>query len=283
MQLSDAQRKKASIKMCLQGPSGCGKSYSSLLIAFGLTGDWSKVAVIDTENGSAHLYASLGHYKVLQLPMPFSPEHYIEAISLCEKQGMEVIIIDSITHEWESLLDYHNSLPGNSFTNWSKITPRHNDFINKVLHSPCHIIATTRTKQDYVLVDRNGKQVPEKVGLKSIQRDGVDYEFTLVFDLDIKNNASCTKDRTGLFFGKPEHKITADTGRQILLWCNDGVDITVNDISARISNCKSIGELLQLYNWYPQFQQALQTEFESHKRKIIIQEPTNGQLNGTVL
>lgn len=284
MQISDAQRKKARIKMCIQGPSGSGKSYSSLLVSFGITTDWNKIAVIDTENGSANLYAALGAYKVVQLLPPFTPEKYIEAISLCENHEIEVIIIDSLTHEWEYLLDYHSSLPGNSFTNWSRITPRHNDFIQKMLRSPCHIIATSRTKQDYVLVDRNGKQVPEKVGLKTIQRDGIEYEFTLVFDLDIRNNASCSKDRTGLFFGKPEQKITPEIGKQILSWCNDGKDISVDDVSERINSCKSIGELLQLYNWYPQYQQVLQPEFEARKRNIIVQQQeSNSHLNGTVV
>ena len=190
MQLKTASRKRAKIKMALQGPSGSGKTFSSLQIAYGLCSDWSKIAVVDTENSSADLYAHLGEYNVIGLGDTYSPERYNQAIETCEKAGMDVVILDSVTHEWEYLLDYHASLPGNSFTNWSKVTPRHNAFVQKVLSSPCHIISTIRTKTDYVLTEKNGKQVPEKVGLKSVQRDGLDYEMTLVFDLDIKNNAS---------------------------------------------------------------------------------------------
>ena len=131
---------------------------------------------------------------------------------MCEKAGMEVIIIDSVTHEWENLLEYHSSLQGNSFTNWSKITPRHNVFIQRILQAPCHIISTIRTKQDYVLIEKNGRMAPEKVGLKSVQRDGLEYEFTLVFDLNMKNNAIASKERTGLFEGKQEMKLSDETG-----------------------------------------------------------------------
>ena len=272
MQLQTAQRKRAKIKMGLQGPSGSGKTMGALLTAFGLCGDWNRVAIVDTENHSAELYAHLGTYNVLALNGPYTPEKYIQAIELCEKAGMEVIIIDSVTHEWENLLEYHSSLQGNSFTNWNKITPRHNYFVQKILHSPCHIISTTRTKQDYVLNERNGKMVPEKVGLKSVQRDGLEYEFTLVFDLDMKNNATASKDRTRLFFGKPEQKLSLETGKLIREWCNTGVDLNVDDVSARIGDCKSIQELLILYKEYPQFKEVLKPEYEQPKRTILINQ-----------
>ena len=114
MQLQKASRKKVKIKMGLQGPSGSGKTYSSLLIANGLCNDWSKIAVIDSENHSSELYSNLGAYNVLQITPPFTPEKYIEAIQVCEKAEMEVIIIDSITHEWEYIIEFHASLGGNS-------------------------------------------------------------------------------------------------------------------------------------------------------------------------
>jgi len=270
MQLQKAQRKRAKIKLGLQGPSGSGKTYSSLLIAFGLSGDYSKVAVIDTENHSASLYAHLGEFHVVNMSSPFTPEKYISAIEMCEKAGMEVIIIDSITHEWENLIEYHSSLQGNSFTNWSKITPRHNAFVQRMLQSPCHIISTIRTKQDYVLNEKNGRMTPEKVGLKSVQREGLEYEFTLVFDLDMKNNALASKDRTNLFSGKPEIKLSFETGRQILDWCLSGTDVNVDDISDRIGECKSINELITLYKMFPQYQQTLKSEFKNRKRALIV-------------
>ena len=270
MRLEQAQRKQAKIKMGLQGPSGSGKTYSALLIAFGLCSSWEKIAVIDSENHSAALYAHLGNYNVLNLKPPFTPVNYAEAIQLCEKSGIEVIILDSLTHEWEYLLDYHSNLPGNSFANWGKVTPRHNQFIQTILQSPVHIISTIRTKQDYVLVEKNNKQVPEKVGLKGIQRDGLEYDFTLVFDLDIKNFATASKDRTRLFFGKPEQKLSAETGEQIRNWCNSGAEITASDISERIGETKSLQELLELYKQYPQYKATLQPEYENRKRQLIV-------------
>ncbi|MBU6158434.1 MAG: ATP-binding protein [Bacteroidetes bacterium] len=272
MQLQTAQRKRAKIKMGMQGPSGSGKTYSSLLIAYGLCKDWKKIAVVDTENHSADLYAHLGAYNTISLSAPFTPERYMQAIDVCENAGMEVVIIDSITHEWENLLDYHSSLQGNSFTNWGKVTPRHNDFVQRILQSPCHIISTIRTKQDYVLSDKNGKMVPEKVGLKSVQRDGVEYELTLVFDLDMKNHATASKDRTGLFFGKPEFKISIETGRMIHEWCNKGSDVSVDDISILITEVNSIKELIALYHQFPQFKEVLKPEFEKRKREILVQQ-----------
>lgn len=226
MQLRQSERRQAKIKMALQGSAGSGKTYSSLLLAKGLTGgDLSKVGIIDTENGSADLYAHLGNYNVLSLAPPFTPENYIKAIEVCESAGMEVIILDSLSHSWDELLDFHSKLAGNSFTNWGKITPRLNSLINKILQCKSHVIATMRTKQDYVLNEKDGKKVPEKVGLKSVMRDGVDYEFTLVFDVDIKHFAVSSKDRTGLFMGKPDFVISENTGKEILEWCNAGTNV----------------------------------------------------------
>lgn len=269
MKLEKAQRKRAKIKMGLQGPSGCGKTFSALLIAFGLCNDWSKIAVIDSENHSAELYSHLGGFNVLPITAPFTPEKYMEAVGVCEEAGMEVIIIDSMTHCWENLLAYHSSLQGNSFTNWGKITPRHDQFVQRILQSAAHVITTIRTKQDYVLSERNGKMVPEKVGLKAVQRDGIDYEFTLVFDINMNNNAIATKDRTRLFFGEPEHKLSIETGKTINAWCNSGAVISVSDITTRIGECKSIKDLLEIYQMFPQFKDALQPEYENKKRVLL--------------
>ena len=219
MQLRPSMRRAAKMRLALAGASGSGKTYSSLLIAYGMTSDWSRVAVIDSENGSADLYAHLGNYQVLTLP-DYSPETYIEAIGICEQAGAEVIVIDSISHCWDYLLDFHANLQGNSFANWAKVTPRQNAFIQRILNSSCHIICTMRSKQDYVLSDKNGKMVPEKVGLKAVQRDNVDYEFTAVLDIAMNHKATTSKDRTGLFTGHPEFTITPAVGQAILKWCN---------------------------------------------------------------
>ncbi|CAM4184578.1 AAA family ATPase [Flavobacterium antarcticum] len=288
MQLRQSERKKAKIKLALQGTAGSGKTYSSILLAQGLTnGNLSKVAIIDTENGSADLYAHLGNYNVLTLAPPFTPENYIKAIELCEKSGMEVIIIDSISQCWDELLDFHSKLAGNSFTNWGKITPRQKAFVDKILQADAHIIATMRTKQDYVLQQKDGKYVPEKVGLKAVQRDGMDYEFTLVFDVDIKHFSVSSKDRTGLFMGKPEFIINSNTGKKILEWCNTETPISsegssnVKDMSDRINCALSVSELTKLFNDNPTFQEAFRPQFQSKKKQLeLLINPQNFSQNG---
>lgn len=274
MQLQKASRKKASIKMSLQGPSGSGKTYSSLLLAYGLCNDWTKIAVIDSENHSSELYSHLGSYNVLQLSAPYTPEKYTQAIDASGQAGMQVIIIDSISHEWEYILETHAGMNGNSFTNWQKIGLRHKAFIQAVLNAKAHIIVTTRTKQDYVLNERNGRMVPEKVGLKAVQREGLDYEMTLVFDLTMKNTATASKDRTGLFFGKPEQKLGVETGRAIYHWCSSGNDISSTDICNSIIKCNTIDELLELYNQHNEYKEVLKPEFEKRKREILMQNQT---------
>ncbi len=289
MKLRKSQRKNAKIKMALQGSSGSGKTYSSLLIAKGLTdGDFSKTAVIDTENGSADLYAHLGQYNVLTLKPPFTPESYIQAIDICLKEGIEVIIIDSISHCWDELLDFHSRLVGNSFTNWNKVTPRHKAFINKMLQADAHIIATMRTKQGYILNQKNGKYTPEKVGLKAIQRDGTDYEFTLVFELNAKHFAVASKDRTNLFSSKSEFIINATTGKKILNWCNEGNDTELNKAEQEISLCKTIEGLRHIFTKHSQLQEQLKplilkkkSEIENIETQIIPNSQVISELNNS--
>lgn len=266
--------------MGLQGPSGGGKTYSSLLIAFGLCGDWTKIAVIDTENHSADLYDHLGDYNVIPIDVPFTPDKYISAIKVCQDSGMEVIIIDSMTHCWEYLIEYHASLQGNSFTNWGKITPMHNELVQAILQSPCHVIATIRCKQDYILVEKNNKQVPEKVGLKGVQRDGLEYDFTLVFDLDMQNHAISSKDRTGLFFQKPPTKLSIETGQLIKDWC-EKVVVTEIDVKVRIEQCMSLGELLKLYNTYPQYNESLTPNYQAKKQQLATAPLRHNSINNS--
>lgn len=179
---------------------------------------------------------------------------------------MEVIIIDSISQCWDNLLEYHANLPGNSFTNWQKITPRTNVFMQKILQSNSHIICTMCCKQDYVLNEKNGKMVPEKVGLKAVMSDGVDYEFTIVFDINMKHQALASKDRTSLFIGKPEFTISEETGKQILEWCNEG--LSADQIREKIHQAKTIEELTAIYHQYPEWYQQLTSDFMQKKIEL---------------
>lgn len=228
IQLRKATRKKAKIRLGLSAVAGGGKTYSAILIAKGLCGDLSKVAIIDTENNSADLYSHLGDYNVIPLSAPYSPERYCEAIRACEAAGMEVIIIDSITHEWDGkggILNIADGMTGNSFTNWAKLTPRHQSFIDAILQSPAHIITTVRRKQDYEMTkDSSGKVKVEKLGLKEVTREGFEYELTVNMEMDIKHNVVVSKDRTGLFMDKPAFVPSEETGKLIKQWCETGID-----------------------------------------------------------
>lgn len=229
LQLKKAERKKAKIRLGLSGASGFGKTYSGLKIAKGLVSDWSKVALIDTENGSGELYSDLGDYNVVTLEAPYSPERYIEAIKMCENAGIECIIIDSITHEWEGsggCLDIHSNL-GGKYQDWIKVTPRHMSFINAILTSKCHIITTVRRKQDYEMSkDSSGKTTVQKVGTKEITREGFEYELTMNLEfINDKHMVKTSKDRTKLFMGQPEFIPSEETGMIIKKWCESGATV----------------------------------------------------------
>lgn len=268
MKLRKTQRSKAKIKIGIKGPSGSGKTYSSLLLAKGLAKeDFSKVAIICSENKSADLYFHLGNYNVLSLEPPFTPEKYIEAIEVCEKANMEVIIIDSISHCWSYLLSFHASLKGNSFVNWSKVSAKQNQFINRILQSNTHIIATMRTKHSYVLNLKDGKYIPEKIGLKAIQRDDVEFEFSLVFDIDSKHLAISTKDRTSLFVDKKPFVMNVSTGTKLLNWCNNTT--TEAEVITEINKCTEVTILSKLYSDNPSFQKRLNPLFIKRKEQLL--------------
>lgn len=225
--IKKAERYNAKLRIGLFGASGSGKTTSALLLAQGLVDDLSKVVVIDTERGSADLYAHLGDYSTLSLEPPYSPERYIQALKECQNAGFECIIIDSISHEWDGkggCLEIHESMTGtNSYTNWGKVTPRHNAFIDSILDCKAHVICCSRVNDDVVLsLNEKGKQIPEKVGLKAITRKGFDYEMTLCFDINAKHNVTSSKDRTGLFDKVPCFVITPEVGVLLKQWGNSG-------------------------------------------------------------
>lgn len=219
-----AERKQAKLRLALAGPSGSGKTYSALLLAMGLGG---RIAVLDTEHGSASLYADLVDFDAMELHAPYSPERYIEVIVAAELAGYDTLIIDSYSHEWtgsggcleQNETVAHQKFRGNTWAAWNETTPRHRKLTDKILTSSMHIICTMRSKTE--TVQGEGKKIL-KLGMKSEQRDGTDYEFTVVLDLTHDGHtATASKDRTKLF-DQPE-LISADTGRRLLAWLNSGI------------------------------------------------------------
>ena len=249
MELKTAKREQVKLRVGISGASGFGKTYSALLMAYGMTNDWSKIGVVDTENNSASLYAHLGHFKALCLTKPYSPEKYIEAIQTCEKSNIKVIILDSISHEWNGpggCLEIHNDL-GGRWQDWGVVTPRHQNFISAMLESTCHMITTTRRKMDYSMEsDGNGKTRVIKHGMKEITRDGFEYELTVNFELTNENHlAKASKDRTGLFMGRPEFIINPKIGKKLIEWCNH--DVIFQGVVEKINACENLDELRKIY------------------------------------
>lgn len=227
--LRKATRQKAKLRIGVSGPSGSGKTYSALLMAKGLATSMDKVAVIDTENGSADLYSQLGDYNVLPLVAPYTPERYIQAITECVRAGMEVLIIDSTSHEWDGkggCLEINELLgqtkfKGNNWAAWSETTPRHQKFIDAIVSAPCHVITTARSKTDTIQTE--DKKV-KKIGLKEIQREGFEYELTCNFNIDRdRHYATSSKDRTGMFIDLDPFVITTETGIKLREWAESGV------------------------------------------------------------
>lgn len=221
MAFTKATKTKSKLRLALTGTAGAGKSLGSLLIAKGLGG---RIAMIDTENGSGNVYSDITDYDICGLSAPYDPRKYIQCIHEAEKLGYDIIIIDSISHEWNGeggCLDLHTrecaSGKGNSFTAWGKITPLHNLFVQALTASPCHIIATIRSKTDHVI---NESRQVIKVGLAPVQRDNIEYEFSTVFDISMAHLASVSKDRTGIFPDTP-FEITPDIGAKLRKWLND--------------------------------------------------------------
>lgn len=272
MAFTKATKQATSIKLAISGPAGSGKTYSALLIAKGLGG---KTAVLDTEGGSASLYADFFDFDTWDEldPNGFPPEYFIYVIKAAEEAGYQNLIIDSLSHEWNGrggCLELADAIArakyrGNTFTAWNDVTPRHNRLVNIILNTRLNIIATMRAKSDYIINkdEKTGKSTPQKVGLASIQRDGMDYEFTTMFELDRDSHIACAgKDRTSLF--RDPALITEETGQRIAKWLTtpqpapekpqkvaqpklDPVSFVQNDLATRLQNGETPDSILKDY------------------------------------
>jgi hypothetical protein len=195
-----ATKRAVRARVAIDGPSGSGKTYTAL--------EWARilgkrVAVIDTERGSASLYSDIFDFDVLEISPPFHPDRFVDAIRDAEKAGYEVLIIDSLSHAWEGeggVLDIVDAAAsrqnGNSYTAWKSGTPILRHLIDTVLATDMHVLVTMRSKTEYVLEENDrGKTTPRKVGMAPVMRAGAEYEFTLVGDMDLEHRMTITKSR----------------------------------------------------------------------------------------
>ena len=256
-----AVRRQARLRAGLCGPSGSGKTYSALLFARGLVGPTGTIAVVDTERGSASLYSAVTDFDVSELGPPYTPARYIALIKEAST-SYDALIIDSLSHAWAGeggVLEMHDNATkadrsGNSYTAWRSVTPHHNALVDALLAAPCHVLCCLRSKTAYELVDDGkGKKKPIKIGLAPVQRDGMEYEFTLVFDVSIDSHiATASKDRTTLWNGRAE-TLTIAHGRELHDWLESGVnpvEASATLLDALVELVSVIDNTPHLTNWW---------------------------------
>ena len=224
MQIRKAERRKAKLRLAIAGSSGSGKTWSALEIATGMGG---KIGLIDTEAGRGELYGNNFEYDIIRLEAPYSPQRYIQAIKEFEKAGYDILIVDSLSHAWSGeggVLSIVENAGGSFQAGWKKGTPQQNSLIDAITTSKMHIIATMRVKTEYV-VEQNekGKSAPKKVGLAPVQRDQIEYEFTMFMSINQEHMAHVMKDNTGMYdqeFVKPSKEL----GEKLMEWLNSGAE-----------------------------------------------------------
>lgn len=233
MQFVKATKKRSFARVALIGPPGSGKTYSALRIMRGLLPDGARVAVVDTERGSASKYSDIFDFDVLELPS-FEPDTYVRAIYAAADAGYTALVIDSLSHAWMGKggaleqVDRKAGSAGSSFNAWRDVTPMHNRLVDAMLTYPGHLVVTMRVKTEYVVeqVTKNGKttSVPRKIGLAPVQRDGLEYEFDVVGDLNGENALSITKTRCSALNAAFIEQPGEEMGSALRAWLTDGAD-----------------------------------------------------------
>jgi hypothetical protein len=274
MSFTKATRKRAKLRLAITGPSGSGKTWGALTLAKGLGG---RIALLDTEHESASLYAEsegMPEFDSLSLAPPYAPERFIEAIKAAESADYDVLIIDSLSHEWSGvggcleLVDQvaRSKYKGNSWSAWNDITPRHRALLDAILHSPMDIIATMRSKTETAQTEEGGRKKVVKLGMKAEQREGAEYEFTTVLDLVHDGHyATASKDRTGLFRGDPQ-PISEATGKRLREWLNSGEAVPEQPRSEPPKATGTTGPITPTTGAW----ERIDPEREAHIRKIAM-------------
>lgn len=268
MQFKKATKTQSRLRLSIAGPSGSGKTYTALRVGSSLG---SRVALIDTERGSASKYADQFDFDVIELS-DFHPDRYIEAMRAAENAGYDVLIIDSTSHEWNGkggILELHEAAvqrqrTKNSYTAWAEITPIHNRFIEAILQSKCHIIATVRSKTEYVQEKNDrGQTEIRKVGMAAIQRDGMDYEYDITMELDQAHNGVIGKTRCAAIDGKVFNKPGSELAEILRAWLTDGAPIVEKPAPVASESRQNAPEPAAQGKPAPAPKSAAQVEFEA--------------------
>jgi hypothetical protein len=250
LEFKKATKRTARARVALIGPAGSGKTYTSLAIATHLG---KRIAVIDTEHGSASKYAGIFEFDTLE-PDSFAPEMYVAAIEAAEEAGFDVLVIDSLSHAWmgkDGALEQvdraaKKSQSQNSYTAWRDVTPKHNALVEAMNACKAHLIVTMRAKTEYVLEENDrGKKVPKKVGLAPVQRDGLEYEFDVTADLDLENHLIIGKTRCPALKGRVFHQAGQDVADLLTEWLTDGAPAAlsvIEEFMGAFRLCASLAE-----------------------------------------
>jgi hypothetical protein len=228
MEFKKAVKTKSWLRLAIDGVSGSGKTFTAIAVGTGMAEVLGgRVALIDTEHGSAALYADRFDFDTLDL-LRFQIEDYIDALNAASAAQYPIVIIDSTSHAWDALVERveriaNQKYGGNTFRAWGEGTPLQKKLIEAMLNYPGHIIVTCRSKTEYsVDKDEKGKTTVKKVGTAAVQRQGFEYEFTMAMTMDANHVGLVTKDRTSKFQDQFIEKPGKELGKQLIAWLNEG-------------------------------------------------------------
>jgi hypothetical protein len=236
-----AKREGARLVVGIAGISGSGKTYSALQLAYGLANfDASKVGFIDTENRRGSLYAdtlvSQGTGEVQQfyigdLEPPFTPQRYSDAIKAFQDAGVEVLVIDSISHEYEGtggVLEMREPLPGKQGKRDNYAKAEHKKMMNTLLQSNMHIVACVRAREKVIIEKVGGetKYIPQ--GVQPICEKNFMFEMTASLMMWNEGKSQevlkCPSELKPIL-GREEGYITAADGKALRDWVDGAAKI----------------------------------------------------------
>ncbi|MFA6080747.1 MAG: AAA family ATPase [Candidatus Gracilibacteria bacterium] len=285
MIIRKAERKKIKLRLGISGAPNSGKTRSALEIARGIGG---KIGLIDSEHGRGELYAGMFDYDVIRLEAPFTPESYINAILAFEREGYDVLIIDSMSHAWNGkggILEEVDQSKDKFTSGWKTATPKQNALIDTIMSSKMHIIATFRAKTEYV-IEKNeyGKNQPRKIGLAPIQRPEIEYEFMLFMTMNQDHFAQISKDNTRMFDENTLIQPNREMGEKLLEWLNEGSDepvVVKRDLLSIVEEINECVDLVSLENVF----KSLYTEFPDMRNQIIRSKDMKKEalINGSII
>lgn len=242
-----AKREKQKALIGITGPSGSGKTIGAILLAYGMMKEahpkleeeklWQKIGIADTEHRRARTYegqifgnVKVGQFFHIDFKAPYTTERYTSAIQALIKAGCEVVITDSLSHQWQGeggVVETHGQMSGNSFQNWGKLAVESTKLVKSLTSAAVHMITTLRVKTDYTMVQEDGKTKPIKVGMKPVQKDDMEYEFDTVFSVGMDHETSISKDTSNLFEGS--FVLDETVGSKIYRYLELGIDIQAEE------------------------------------------------------